>query len=138
VDSGHDFTADHGDGSGASEDESSSDEDDFANELQSLELLKTAAKGTREDIHSFKHGLDPEVTDFSSYSRYSSVLGDAFHFIDRPKVPVHHSAKKPFKHAFGEALLPFDHESMEVVYAVLTAAGMTAEQIQRKRFWSPR
>ncbi len=27
-------------------------------------------------------------------NRFSSVVGDSFHFMDRPKVPMHHDGKK--------------------------------------------
>ncbi len=28
--------------------------------------------------------------------RFSSVVGDSFHFMDRPKVPMHHDGKKGY------------------------------------------
>ena len=40
--------------------------------------------------------------------RFSSVIGDAFHFMDRPKVPVHHSSKKGYFVALRHAWFMFD------------------------------
>lgn len=35
---------------------------------------------------------------------YSAVVGDGFHFMDRPKVPMHHAFKKLYFSAQREAL----------------------------------
>jgi hypothetical protein len=39
---------------------------------------------------------------------FSSCLGDAFHFMDRPKVPVHHKLKKAYFRALQEAWFAWD------------------------------
>jgi hypothetical protein len=115
---------------------SSNGAEEMVDELRSLELMEAAALGAGGEKH--KSGLDPEVTDFQNHSSYSSVLGDAFHFIDRPKIAVHHSVKKAYKQAMGEAWLPYHKDYISEVYTALLTAGMTAEQIKRKRFWKPR
>ncbi len=40
--------------------------------------------------------------------RYSSVLGDSFHFMDRPKVPMHHDGKKGYFVALRQAWFQWD------------------------------
>ena len=139
AETGHDFTADCRSEAGSEPGnlDDSSDDGDMENELRSLDLMEAAARGNR-GASTLPIQLDTEVYDFTKFTSYSSVLGDAFHFIDRPKVAVHHSAKKAYKQAFGEAWLPYSATILAEVQATLAAAGMTAAQIKRKRFWSPR
>lgn len=40
--------------------------------------------------------------------KFSLVLGDAFHFMDRAQVPVHHEVKKAYFMALSRAFLMFD------------------------------
>ncbi len=39
---------------------------------------------------------------------YSSILGDSFHFMDRPKVPMHHDGKKGYFFALWQAWFQWD------------------------------
>lgn len=67
--------------------------------------------------------------------RYSSVLGDAFHFMDRPKVPVHHSHKKGFFVALRRAWFMFEPKAYESLIAALKADGLTDEEIKAKEYF---
>ena len=51
--------------------------------------------------------------------RYSSVLGDIFHFMDRCKVSIHHEAKKGYFVALRQAFLQWDPVKLAEVIAVL-------------------
>ena len=50
---------------------------------------------------------------------YSSVLGDIFHFMDRPKVPMNHELKKAYFHSLTEFFLSWDPLVLDKVNAVL-------------------
>ena len=51
--------------------------------------------------------------------RYSSVVGDSFHFMDRPKVPMHHDGKKGYFVALRQAWFQWDLPKLEEVKATL-------------------
>ncbi len=46
---------------------------------------------------------------------FSCVLGDGFHFMDCPKVPIHHELKKGYFFALKEAWFPWDRDLMDIV-----------------------
>ena len=50
---------------------------------------------------------------------YSSVLGDIFHFMDRPKVPMNHELKKAYFHSLTEVFLSWDPLVLDKVNTVL-------------------
>ena len=54
--------------------------------------------------------LNPAPDDIQD--KFSSVLGDIFHYMDRPKVPVHHELKKSYFMALSKAFLPFDQRKL--------------------------
>ena len=66
---------------------------------------------------------------------FSSVLGDGFHFMDRPKVPIHHANKKGYFHALQEAWYAWDPEVLLAVQAVLLSKGMTQKEIDDKMYY---
>ena len=45
-------------------------------------------------------------------NRFSSVLGDGFHVMDRAKIPVKHNVKKLYKVAFRDALFAWEPDSL--------------------------
>jgi hypothetical protein len=53
------------------------------------------------------------------------VLGDAFHHMDRAKVPVHHSFKNGFFVALRRAWFMFEPTAYEALKAKLRAGGLT-------------
>jgi hypothetical protein len=53
------------------------------------------------------------------------VLGDAFHFMDRVKVPVHHNWKAAYFLAFRDAIFIYDADDKQKVEAMLESIGKT-------------
>jgi hypothetical protein len=46
---------------------------------------------------------------------FSCILGDGFHFMDRPKVPIHHESNKGYFFALKEAWFAWDRDLMDIV-----------------------
>jgi len=67
---------------------------------------------------------------------FSSVLGDGFHLMDRPKVPVHHDSKKGYFHALQEAFFAWDPVVLEEVKDVLRQNGESEKQIENKMYFN--
>lgn len=65
-----------------------------------------AAGESRESVIMSEH-LKKMLGDIPEniVDRYSSVLGDIFHFMDRCKVSIHHEAKKGYFVALRQAFL---------------------------------
>ena len=61
-------------------------------------------------------------------NKYSSVLGDVFHAMDRTKVPVKHEAKKAFFVALRKAYLMWNKSKIDGLEENMNAAGMTEEK----------
>lgn len=70
-------------------------------------------------------------------NKYSSVLGDVFHAMDRTKVPVKHEAKTVFFVALSEAYLMWNESKIDKLERNMKAAGMTEEKIKKERYHSP-
>jgi hypothetical protein len=64
---------------------------------------------------------------------FSSLLGDGWHLMDRPKVPIHHCAKTSFMVALQEALYAWDPEMTRTVESALRNVGMTTKEIQEEK-----
>jgi hypothetical protein len=79
-----------------------------------------AAGESRESVIMSEH-LKKMLGDMPEniVDRYSSVLGDIFHFMDRCKVSVHHEAKKGYFVALRQAFLQWDPVKLAEVIAVL-------------------
>ena len=67
--------------------------------------------------------------------RYSSVTGDAFHFMDRAKVPMHHSAIKGLFVALRRAWVVFEPTALAALTAALKRDGLTDKDIESKMFY---
>ena len=66
---------------------------------------------------------------------FSSVLGDPFHYMDRAKVPMHHSHKKAFVVALSRAWFVFEPVAYANVIAALKSDGLSEEQIETKLYF---
>ena len=66
--------------------------------------------------------------------KFSSVLGDVFHFMDRPKVPIHHEAKKSYFVALRDAWYIFNPSEMSLVEDSLRGSGMSDAAIESKKY----
>jgi hypothetical protein len=65
----------------------------------------------------------------------SSVLGDGFHVIDRPKNPTWHDSKKPYKVEFQEAVSSWDPGMMLEAEERLRGDGMSTKEIEAKKYF---
>jgi hypothetical protein len=59
--------------------------------------------------------LPPRVT----FDRYSPVMGNSFHFMDRPKVPMHHEFKKSCFFSLQQAWFAWDDKKLDEVMKAL-------------------
>ena len=110
----------------------SNDEDDppTASEIEELRAAEAAAvAGGLNCTH-----LDPAplpVTD-----TFSSVLGDAFHFMDRAKVPMHHESKKGYFAALSAAFFVWEPTALKVAQEALAEEGLSNEEIESKLYFN--
>ena len=65
-------------------------------------------------------------------SRFSSVLGDPFHFMDRAKVRVRHGSKKGYYVALRRAWFMFDPVAYATLVEALKGDGLSDAQIEAK------
>jgi hypothetical protein len=70
------------------------------------------------------------------HDHFSAVLGDVFHLMDRPKVPVRHHAKKPYFVSMRDAWFLFDVNKLAEVLATLKAEGKTDEDIEAMMYYN--
>lgn len=68
--------------------------------------------------------------------KYSVVLGDIFHAMNRTKVPVKHEAKKAFFHALMNAFLVWNEKKKKQLEDKMKEDGMTKEEIEAKRYFN--
>ena len=121
------------------------DADDIADELDSdgIALVRAAAAAGASDGSSnagrtgglFKKILLDRPPDFIP-DKFSSVLGDAFHYMDRVKVPINHDSKKGYFFALQEAWFAWDPVKLEMVKGVLRKANMSEEEIEAKMYYN--
>ena len=64
--------------------------------------------------------------------KYSSVLGDSFHGMDRPKVSIHHDHKKGYFVALRRAWFVFDPVKLRELKGHLRSDGLSDEEIKPK------
>ena len=78
-------------------------------------------------------GPVPEVV----RNKFSCVLGDIFHAIDRVKVPTRHEWRKAFKHALMKAFLEWDFTKLEKVKKALLDKGWTEQEFESTLYYKP-
>ena len=69
-------------------------------------------------------------------NQYSSVLGDGFHAIHRPKVPTEHDSKKAYFVALQEAFYAWDPKKLEELKAHMRAAGQDDKDIEAEMYFN--
>lgn len=98
-----------------------------------ISVLKRGETGVRDkSLWKSKH-LDDVPSEIRNL--YSSVLGDPFHYMDRPRLPSRHCYKKLFKIAFRDALLAWNPTKLKEVMDALKEDGFTDEEIQKKLYY---
>ena len=63
------------------------------------------------------------------------MLGDAFHFMDRPKVRVHHSFKKAYFVALRRAWFMFEPTGLAALLELLKLDGLSDKDIEHKMYY---
>ena len=106
--------------------------------LETLRISKMIAEKAEEgDLEAlFSEKLGP-VPDEILY-KFSAVLGDVFHAIQRTRVPVKHEYKKALFYALMNAFFVWDEVELEKVKEILREkARMTDEEITSLMYYSP-
>jgi len=68
--------------------------------------------------------------------RFSSVLGDVFHAMDRTKVPVKHEAKKAFFVALREAFFVWNPQKLKELEDKMRDSGMIDDEIKKQKYFN--
>ncbi|KAJ1633187.1 hypothetical protein T492DRAFT_904426 [Pavlovales sp. CCMP2436] len=102
-------------------------------EQEIAEMLHTAAiaAGHGGSGEGVKLSVAPTGT---IADKFSSVLGDACRYMNRAKMPMHHSSKKGYYVALQNAWFVWDASILERVKASLRAYGMADERIEAKMY----
>ena len=67
---------------------------------------------------------------------FHSVLGDPWHYIDRPDVPVNHEIKKSYYVAFTEAWFAWNPTYLERVKTAMRQSGISDDEITAKMYYN--
>jgi hypothetical protein len=117
------------------------DYDDFngltIDEISTLRAAVAAGTNLNKVITSSelkkKLGDIPEII----VDRYSSVLGNLFHLMDRCKVPMHHEAKKGYYVALRQAFFQWDTDKLaEVISALKDVEGKSDADIEAMMYYN--
>ncbi|KAL7508031.1 hypothetical protein ACHAXN_007607 [Cyclotella atomus] len=73
----------------------------------------------------------------SIQDRFSAALGDCFHAMDRPNIPVHHTDKKGYKNALKNAFFVWHPTQMDELKSRMKAAGMDDAEIESAQYFRP-
>ena len=126
----HDGGAPVGSAPDGDDDEHNPDDDHEDITEDQLELLRVAV--TSPPNAPCPHLSPPPAT---IKDKFSSVLGDTFHFMDRPKVPTQHEAKKAYFVALRDAWFLWDTERLATVMERLHAAGKSQKEIDAMLYY---
>ena len=119
------------------------DEEEKSNWEELEELLHAAIYESKETGNGEKVPLqceeldDPPAPDLIQ-DKYSAVLGDVFHAMDRAKVPIKHEAKKSYFVALREAFLIWNPTKMAELEKTMRDSGMTDDEIKEKKYFNAR
>ncbi|GFH49181.1 hypothetical protein CTEN210_05657, partial [Chaetoceros tenuissimus] len=106
------------------------------NEIQFLinVIQKGELGASNSSIHKCDELGDPPE---KIVNRFSTVLGDPFHIMDRPKVPSRHCYKKLYKIAFRDALLAWNTELLQELKDVMIEKdAMAAQDVDRLLYFN--
>ena len=110
--------------------------EDWEPSTDEIDLLRATAASmasSASDSGSQSSALDPPPAAIAD--RYSSVTGDAFHFMDRPKVPMRHEIKKAYFVALRDAWFIFNPKMLHDVKQALRAKGLSEADIEAKLYY---
>jgi hypothetical protein len=81
--------------------------------------------------------LDEAPRPESIEDKFSAVLGDCFHLMDRPNIPVKHEAKKGYKNALKNAFFIWNESRMNELVEQMKKGGMSEEEIETAKYFRP-
>lgn len=82
---------------------------------------------TRAEVQMATDKAFNAIDDIHTVRFEKTVLGDAFHFMDRSKLPMHHEYKALFFRCLRAAMFIIQKEDVEEVKAVLEEKGLSWE-----------
>jgi hypothetical protein len=81
--------------------------------------------------------LDQAPNPDSIQNKFSAALGDVFHAMDRPNIPVKHEAKKGYKNALKNAFFIWNESQMNELVRRMKDAGMDDDEIESAKYFRP-
>jgi len=102
--------------------------------LQAAILESEQCRTGKTPIPCDQLGDPPRPSDIADI--FSSVLGDIFHAMDRPKVPVKHASKKGYFVALQNAFFIWDEDQMAELRERMAKAGKTDEEIDSELYYN--
>lgn len=75
---------------------------------------------------------------FKMYIVYSPLLGDVFHAMQKPYVPIQHKAKKGYFVALQNAFFDWNKDQMTELTSKLTDSGLTNHEIENMKYYNAR
>jgi hypothetical protein len=69
---------------------------------------------------------------------YSPLLGDVFHAMNRPRVPVKHEAKKGFFVALQNAFFIWNESQMDKLVSSMIESGVDENEIEKMKYYNSR
>ena len=103
---------------------------------QQVELVRAAAAAACDDSGAEPEGVQLKPAPECIRVKFSTTQGDAFHYMDRTKPPMHHDMKKPFFTAMRDAWFMFEPHELEAVKAVQRAKGKTDAEIETDMYYN--
>jgi hypothetical protein len=92
------------------------------------------AKKANRDVAGDENDIPLDKPPNNIIDIYSSVLGDGFHVIDRPKILMWHDSQNPYKVALQESVFAWDPGMMLDAEERLRGDGMRTKEIEAKYF----
>jgi len=127
---------------GGHEDDNASIEDEESNQSSDNEDVSKLTSNDIATVHAAMVARTTKIMSSPSASmldeaptkiedHFSSVVGDSFHFMDRPKVPMHHDGKKGYFVALRQVWFQWDLTKLAEVQAALRyERGMNNSEIK--------
>jgi hypothetical protein len=117
----------------AEESDSRLDRDLDAIRLAEIRSDRAEFERNFESLHCDELGPVPTVVK----NKFSCVLGDIFHAIDRVKVHTRHEWKKAYKHSLMKAFLEWDPSCLDEVKKILMEKGWTKKEFESTLYYKP-
>jgi len=68
--------------------------------------------------------------------KFSAVMGDVFHAMDRTKIPHQHEAKKAYFVALREAFFVWNQSKLKQLEERMVESGYTIEEVRRRKYFN--